>query len=207
MEDMRIKNIIFDWSGTLSDDLTPVYETVNIIFKQLGREPISLEEYKEEVAMPYMVFWNKYFPNLTKKEQDKLWPETFLKTGDPQIYKGVKKTLEKLKKLKIKMTTLSSHPILELQKEAKHYGIFKLFQETNGSIHNKTKEITRILIRNKFKKEQTMLVADMADDIIAGKTTGLKTIAVTWGYQSKKKLKTSNPDHIIDHISELPKLL
>ena len=35
---MKIKNIIFDWLGTLSDDLTPVHKASMIVFKKLIKE-------------------------------------------------------------------------------------------------------------------------------------------------------------------------
>ena len=66
---MAIKNIIFDWSGTISDDFTPVYQASTLVFKKLGREPISIEEFKREFALPYMLFWNKYFPKLKEEEE------------------------------------------------------------------------------------------------------------------------------------------
>ncbi len=34
MKNKKIKNLIFDWSGTLSDDLTPVYKATIEVFKK-----------------------------------------------------------------------------------------------------------------------------------------------------------------------------
>ena len=52
-----------------------------------------------------------------------------------------------------------------------------------------------------------MYVGDMTHDIEAGKEAGVKTVALTWGYQSKEILEKHNPDYIIANISELDKLL
>ena len=43
-----IKNVIFDWSGTLSDDFEPVYTTAMAIFKAYGVKTISRARCKEE---------------------------------------------------------------------------------------------------------------------------------------------------------------
>jgi len=38
-----IKNVIFDWSGTLSDDLIPVYTATMNLFRKLNLNILSLE--------------------------------------------------------------------------------------------------------------------------------------------------------------------
>ena len=204
---MAIKNIIFDWSGTLSDDFTPVYQASMLVFKKLGREPISKEEYRKEFTLPYMVFWNKYFPKLTKEEGDKLYVEAIHQVDEPILYDGVKTELERLKSLGINMIVISSHPHDKLMKEATNYGVQSLFQEINGSIHDKTETIFDILQRNNFDPNQTMYVGDMTHDIDAGKKAGVVTVALGWGYQSKEVLISSNPDHYISDISNLDQLL
>jgi len=204
---MIIKNIIFDWSGALSDDFTPVYKASMLVFKKLGKEPITAEEYRREFTLPYMVFWNRYFPKLTKEEADRLYGEAIYQVEEPTIYDGVKEELERLKSLGINMIVISSHPHKKLMKEAFHYGVQSLFQEINGSIHDKTETILDILQRNNFNPQQTMYVGDMTHDIDAGKKAGVVTVALGWGYQPKDKLMESNPDHYIQDISDLDKLL
>ena len=205
--DMSIKNIIFDWSGTLSDDFTPVYQASMLVFKKLGREPISMEEYRREFTLPYMVFWNKYFPDLTKGEQDRLYAETINQVGEPTLYPGVVDELERLRSLSLNMIVISSHPHDKLMKEASAYGIQSFFQEINGGIHDKTETILGILQRNNFNPKQTIYVGDMTHDVDAGKKAGVMTVALGGGYQSKDKLMTSKPDHFIANISGLKKLL
>src|SRR3989344_8134602 len=200
---MKIKNIIFDWSGTLSDDFTSVYQASMLVFKKLGRAPISMEEYRREFTLPYMVFWNKYFPELTKEVEDKLYVEAIHQVDEPILYEGVKTELERLKSLGINMIVISSHPHDKLLKEANNYGIRFLFQEINGSIHDKTETILDILQRNNFNPNQTMYVGDMTHDIDAGKKARVVTVALGWGYQSKEVLMDSNPDHYISDISNL----
>ena len=204
---MSIKNIIFDWSGTLSNDLTSVYDASMIVFKKLGKPPISLEEYRRKFTLPYMVFWNKYFPKLSKEDEDKLYVEVIHQVKEPTIYAGVKDELERLKSLGINMIVISSHPHDKLIKEASSYGIQSLFREINGSIHDKTETILEIMKRNNFYPNQTTYVGDMTHDIDAGKKARVITIALGWGYQSKKRLMKSNPDYYIEDISNLDKLV
>jgi len=49
-----IKNVIFDWSGVINDDLVTVYKAIMAIFQKLGAKEISLEEFKREWEQPHM---------------------------------------------------------------------------------------------------------------------------------------------------------
>jgi len=48
-----IRNIIFDWSGTLVDDLPAVLKASNFVLTQAGRPEMSMEEFRAEFSLPY----------------------------------------------------------------------------------------------------------------------------------------------------------
>jgi phosphoglycolate phosphatase len=198
-----IKNIIFDWSGTLSDDFTSVYETCMILMEEYGAKRISLGKFKKEFTLPYMNFWHKYFPKLDKKPHDLHYSEVIKNVKHPTIYPGVHDVIRDLGSKGYKMIVISSHPHERLLIEAKEYGIFDFFSDLKGSVHDKVAVIKNIMSHNGFNFENTLYVGDMTHDIEAGKKAGVHTIAITWGYESEKKLKKANPNHIIDDISEL----
>ena len=45
---------------------------------------------------------------------------------------------------------------------------------------------------------QVYLVGDAVSDIYAAREVGVKSIAVSWGHQSREKLATARPDFIVD---------
>ena len=47
-----IRNIIFDWSGTLVDDLPAVLRATNHVFRQAGREELSLDQFRAGNVFP-----------------------------------------------------------------------------------------------------------------------------------------------------------
>ena len=51
-----IRNVIFDWSGTLVDDLPAVWEASNHVFRRAGVTPLTLEEFRAEFRLPYRGF-------------------------------------------------------------------------------------------------------------------------------------------------------
>ena len=54
-----IRNIIFDWSGTLVDDLPAVWEATNYVLTQAERPEMSLEQFRAEFCLPFTIFYDK----------------------------------------------------------------------------------------------------------------------------------------------------
>jgi len=202
-----IKNIIFDWSGTLSDDFSPVYKASKLVFQKLGHPGLTEQEFKSEFQLPVIKFYKQYFPDLTRETSFDLFIEEFNKQDKPIIYKGVRELIEVLYNKGINMIILSSHPQPNIEQEAKDYQIFPYLKQIYGGVIDKTQAIQNILINNNFKSNETAFVGDMIHDIEAGKEGKVKTIAITWGYDSPEKLKTANPDFIIKSIEEIESII
>jgi phosphoglycolate phosphatase len=204
---MLIKNIIFDWSGTLSDDFESVYAAIMFMFKQLGREPITEPEFRQTFTLPYMNFWHKYFPDLAKERQDRLFIEALSQVGKPKLFPGVKKMLNSFFKQNMEMVIFSSHPQAYLEEEVKINGIQEYFQEIIGNIHNKTEAIMEIMQRNGFDPQDTVIVGDMPHDIEAGKQAKIITVAIQSSYQDAQKLPAAHPDYLLTNINDFLRLL
>jgi len=51
-----VKNIIFDWSGTLVDDLPAVWKATNFVLAQSERAEMTLEQFRAEFCLPFTSF-------------------------------------------------------------------------------------------------------------------------------------------------------
>lgn len=56
-------------------------------------------------------------------------------------------------------------------------------------------------------REQVIYVGDETRDIDSAKKAGVKGIAVSWGFNSKKVLAKHHPDALIEHPQELIDIL
>lgn len=72
-----------------------------------------------------------------------------------------------------------------------------------GSPDSKAEKINASMEKFGFARHRTFMVGDALSDITEGKKAGVKTIAVTWGYQPRERLIDGNPDYIIDKPAEL----
>jgi len=59
-----IRNIIFDWSGTLVDDLPAVWQATNYVLAQANRAEMTLEEFRAEFQLPFTTFYDKHTPHV-----------------------------------------------------------------------------------------------------------------------------------------------
>src|SRR5690349_5716596 len=59
-----IRNIIFDWSGTLVDDLPAVWQATNHVFRLAGVPELTLEQFRAEFSLPFKGFYDRHVPHL-----------------------------------------------------------------------------------------------------------------------------------------------
>lgn len=201
------KSFIFDWSGTLSDNFHCFCQVCNLMFQELDSKPISEKEIRLNFTLPYMKFWNKYFPDLTKEKQCKLYEQFIHQVDEPELYKSVNETINFLHNSGWKIFILSSDPISKLIPETKKSGLSQLFQKAVGDVHEKGEVIKSLVNDFDLDRNQTFYVGDTSGDVEAGKFAKVKTIGISWGFQHKDVLSKSKPDFLIDDIIEIKEII
>jgi phosphoglycolate phosphatase-like HAD superfamily hydrolase len=203
------KNVIFDWSGVIKDAFVGHLWIVNKMFEKFEVKKMSYEELQKNWEQPYMLFYNKYIPGLTKEDQDKLWHDLILNKDCPksQEYPGMTELIKKLKEGGKSLAVLSSDPPTIILPEIKKFGLGDIFAELIIDIHDKSEEIEGLIKRQNFDKNETVFIGDTNHEIEVGKGAGIKTIAVTWGFSTEENLKAENPDYLVHNIKELEEIL
>lgn len=201
------KTLIFDWSGTLSNNITSFHQVYELMAKELGGKSLALDEIKNTFTLPYMKFWNTHFPNLTKEKQNELYGKFIHEVDNAKLYPTTYETIQHLYNKGHKIFIVSSDPESKLIPEAKEYGVEEYITEIFCKSYNKNEQIEHILNKYNLDKENTVYIGDTSGDIEAGKIAGTKTIGISWGFQSKEKLAKSNPDFLIDDIAEIKNII
>lgn len=201
-----VRNVIFDWSGTLSNDFDSLYSVVSSLFMEIGIGTISRDEFRKEFRLPYMDFWRKYtklgYAGL-KPRFDRLMAEKW----SPKPFDGTASLLKEVHERKLRMVLLTSHIPEYLEKELSDYGFRGYFSRVASGIMDKREAIGTLADEEGFRKSDTAFVGDMAHDIETGKKAGIAAIAVLWGYDTKDKLEEAGPDYIVRSFSELKRVL
>jgi phosphoglycolate phosphatase len=198
-----IKNIIFDWSGVIKDSIEDHLFVVNEIFTKFGVNKISLTELKENWEQPYMLFYNKYLPNLTLEQEMAAYKEAIMKSPPPRFYAGIVDLIKGLKQQGIRMVVVSSDLSETLLSEIDSFGLNDIFLDVVTEVHDKTAAMECLIKKHSFDKSETFVVGDSNHEIEAGKHIGIKTVAVTWGFTLEDRLIASNPNFIAHNLDEL----
>ncbi len=201
------KAFIFDWSGTLSDNFHCFCQVCSLMFRELDSNPISEEEIRLNFTLPYMKFWNKYFPDLTKEKQCILYNKYIHQVDEPELYQEVDEIIELLANSGWKIIILSSDPVSKLIPEIKKSGLSHFFQKVVGDVYEKAEVIKSLINEFDLDKDATYYVGDTSGDVEAGKDAKVKTIGISWGFQDKSVLSKSNPDFLIDSVIEIKDII
>lgn len=168
---------------------------------------LSEEQVKEKITGHYMDFWNHYFPEMTKDEQNKIYIKFIHEGKEADLYNGVKETLQKLHSSGIKLFIISADPPSKLIPEMKKGEVYDFFIDIKTMTYHKNEDIISFIEKHSLKPEETMYVGDTVKDIESGKKAGIKTAGMTWGFTSEHQLRKAKPDYILHNISELEKLI
>ena len=64
---MKYKNIVWDWNGTLLNDLETGVDTLNDMLQRRQLLPLTIEEYKEHFEFPVIRFYEKVGFNMKQE--------------------------------------------------------------------------------------------------------------------------------------------
>ena len=205
-----MKNIIFDWSGVVRDTVTNQMWIVNHIFKKYGVNEISTEEFRENWTQPPALFYQKYLPQgYDEAERSKLFQKLQLEKDCPPAtsFPEVVELIHKCKENGYFLAVVSSDYPETLLPEVKAYGLENVFNEIITDANDKLPPTQKVIKENNLNIENTYFVGDSNHEIDVAKTTGIKSVAVTWGFTSEQKLRSRNPDYTANNVQELKNII
>ncbi len=200
------KVFIFDWSGTLMNNFDNFYRVNRRIFEDFGKEPLSVEEVRKNFTIPYMKFWNRYLPELTKEEQDKRYEKYMREEPEPVVYGGAVPVILDLKEKGHKLFVVSSDYASKIFPEIDSAGLNNVFEDVISGVHDKIEALQKIVKNFSLNVKSTYYVGDLIGDVEMGKAAGLITVGAGWGFQDRDVLAAAKPDYLLDDIQELSKI-
>lgn len=122
----------------------------------------------------------------------------------PKFYDGM---IDVIKKVSVEnvLAVVSSSSSEILHKRLTENGVEGLFSRITGGEVGMTKSESILKNMSQFSSQadQTYMIGDAVSDIRYGKEAKVKTVGVTWGFQSRELLKAEGPDMLIHRPEEL----
>lgn len=210
---MTITHIFFDLDGTLIDSSEGIHNGFVQTFERLGLTVPSDQKIRTFMGPPLEVTFKEEVSEEGAAQAVKIYREYYETKGqfEAHLYDGIKEVLQELKQnpnKKIYITTSKNEPVA--QKMCQHLGLTTYFDGIYGSTPSalhKANVLQRAITENQAPKDSSVIVGDTKFDLIGGKTVGIKTLAVTWGFGNNETLLAENPDFVANTAQELRDIL
>jgi phosphoglycolate phosphatase len=201
MKEIKKKFILFDFDGVILDSFDTALGVAQMICPHVTDEShrkrfegnindwANFKDEHTDKCRHDINFFDEYLPKIR---------------SEVKIFYGIKEVIENLSKdyILIVISSTISAPIFEILEK---FGLAKHFTEIMGNdVHkSKVEKIKMVFDKYKTKAEDCVFVTDTLGDIKEANETGVKSIAVTWGFHSKETLLKGEPFLVINEPSEL----
>jgi phosphoglycolate phosphatase-like HAD superfamily hydrolase/ADP-ribose pyrophosphatase YjhB (NUDIX family) len=203
-----IRNIIFDWSGTLVDDLPAVLKASNFVLAQAGRPEMSLEQFRAEFSLPFTNFYNRFTPDVPMPQLESWFHSEFKRSQDSVCeLPHAREFLEFCRAKKIRTFLLSTVHRDHFAVQCRITGFDAYLDKPYTDVWDKREKIHEILAENNLQPDETMFIGDMEHDVETARHGGIHSCAVLTGYNTLEQLRAAKPDLIVEHLRELREIL
>lgn len=203
-----IRNLLFDWSGTLADDLGPVLAATNAIFREYGRAELTLDQFRQHFRLPFSEFYAEFLPEATLEGLEPLYEKHFSHLhGEVVLLPGAREILDFCARSQRRVFLLSTIKPSHFDAQAGRLGVRDAFEIPYVGIMDKRAKIREILTTHDLDPSETAFVGDMVHDIETARHGGVLSIAVLTGFDTVEKLAAARPDVFVSNLPALQRLL
>lgn len=212
---MKVSSLIFDLDGTLIDSSQDLTSSVNHTLAQLGLPKKSKKEVESFIGDGMKTLLIRATGTKDESVIDKaieIFRPHYCEhcAEETKLYPGVKVVLDFFKGKKI--AVVSNKPLEMCRKILARLKIQSYFSAVLGAESTENKKphpepLLKSLELMRVRPAETMMIGDGDTDIDAGKSAGVLTCAVTYGFKDKRLLESRHPDFIIDRPEDLINLV
>lgn len=205
------KDIIWDYNGTLLDDLNIGVQSINQMLSKRGLPNLNTETYREVFTFPVKKYYETVGFNFEKEDWDTTAREfislytSFL--PETNIFPEAIQLLSHFSLQGKKQFILSAMEQGMLNLSVKNEKIGNYFDEISGidNIYASSKiENGRKLFKtHQLSPKEVCLLGDTSHDYDVAKELGCKCILIASGHQSYKRLKETGCPIVVNHLNEI----
>ncbi len=202
-------SIIFDWSGTLCDDLTLTLQATNHVIGQYGLPPLDRKSFREEFQLPYPNYYSWKTPGIPIEELEAHYRNML---NSPEavpvaVIPYAREFLEFCRARGIRCFILSSMDTTAFNRQVREQGLYSFFEAFHTGILNKKEYIHELIARHDLDVQKTAFIGDMQHDMLAAHSAGVCAIGVLTGYNNAAQLHEAQPDLVVPHLGALQALM
>lgn len=215
---METKVIIFDFDGTLCDTRSNIIIAFRATMEHLGLDMRDEETCGATIGLTLRDGFKSMYPDFDDAKIDycvETYRQIFAERRKelmPDLFPGVKETLEALHKRGYRMTIATSRLTDSLMLFMRHHGIDHYFEYAVGSdsvTHHKPhpEPALKTLRELNIAPSEAIMVGDMPVDIAMAHNAGIRAIGVDYGNATREELEAAEADWIVDSITKILEII
>ncbi len=196
----KYKHYIFDWNGTLMNDLWLAVDVIDKMLINRGLHGMTVDNYCEVFDFPVENYYQRIGFDFEKESFEIVGTEFIVEYDKRQyeciLHDGALDLLRNLIRLPLTLSVLSARVQHTLEQNLDHYGIYNHFMHIAGLddhyAHSKLDAGVELLTKTDIAKENTLMIGDTLHDAEVAKELGTDCILIASGHQSKHRLMMAN---------------
>jgi len=202
--------IIWDWNGTLLNDLDLCIDSINTLLKKRSLEMLDHDSYKEVFSFPVKNYYQAIGFDFSKEEFE-IPAKEFIDLYDGKVencplHLSAVEILEFFRQKEYPQFVLSAMKQPMLEKTLKHNGIFHFFEGVAGlNDHYAESKVERgreLIEKFEIETEDTWMIGDTNHDFEVARELGINCVLVADGHQSYERLKKTGAK-VVASLDEL----
>ena len=191
-------HIIWDWNGTLFNDVELCASVMNMLLTQESLPNISIKKYKEIFTFPVIEYYRIAGHTFEKNSFDVLgkqfMDEYELRKNKCELFPGVTELLALMKSKNVQQHLLSAYEQDSLNRILKYFAIEDYFKNivgldniyAGGKSHLAKKLVTKI--RSNGSAGNILLIGDTIHDFEVAEEINCDCILISHGHQDEERL-------------------
>lgn len=208
---MRYRHFIWDWNGTLVDDLGITLDITNSLLGSLGKQPISADWHRDVFELPIIHYYRTIGVSVDEESLHRL-DKTFHDAYEAGcahlgLFHDVAPALKRLHLANASHSILSALPGDILSAHVKHFGIQDYFRSVLGRegklAGSKVDAGRRLMTSLGLSRQETLIIGDTIYDHEVAVALGCDCALVSRGHQSARRLEAVNPHIVASTIEDV----
>ncbi|MCL2637667.1 MAG: HAD family hydrolase [Oscillospiraceae bacterium] len=208
---MQYSHIIWDWNGTLLDD---VHWCVDVINRMLAKRKLKtfaeVRDYHEVFSFPVIDYYRKIGFDFEKEPFEDLaveYVEDYY-SGSFKLHENAEETLAAIHAKGVKQVILSASEINYLKAQLSCFDIEKYFAEILGitDIYAGSKSEIGLEFMKRNEVEKALLIGDTEHDFETAMKLGTDCVLISSGHQSRERLEALGVP-VLENIAEILRFL
>ena len=190
------RHIIWDWNGTLLDDMALCVEVLNQTLRDHGLAAIDARRYRDEFGFPVRDFYHRLGLSFDREPYEDFavrWLAIYDRRRDTcALQADVPLVLERLRQAGLAQSVLSAYPQTGLDQMIARHGLAGYFAQVlgrpNALADGKLAQGRELVARLDLDPREVLVVGDTTHDHEVARGLGSDALLLSCGHQSRGRL-------------------